>query len=67
MIPQLKRHRAKLTLDVMPKKIGNAWFIKTPTGEHWIPDTFVSEFNPLNKSITIDTWILDKKGIKYKL
>ena len=69
MTQQLKRHSARLQLSVLPKKQGKAWLIDIlgVRERYWIPDTFVKEFNPVQKTITIDTWILDKKGIKYKV
>lgn len=64
----IKRHSAKLTLDKLPKKVGRAWCVNIANqGEYWIPDTFVKEFDPVTRIIMVDTWILDQKGIKYKV
>lgn len=64
----MKRHSAKLILTVKPTKTVKAWLIDIKDqGQFWIPFTFIAGFNPVSMQIEIDTWILDQKGIKYKV
>ncbi len=63
----MKRYSAKLTLDVQPAKTEKAWMITVSGKVHWIPYTFVKEYNPATKEIQIDVFILDQKGIKYRI
>lgn len=59
---------AKLILTGQPVKTAKAWQINIKEqGFFWIPFTFIQEYKPWLKEIMIDTFILDEKGIKYKV
>lgn len=61
-------NKAKLTLIEKPEKRGNSYLIKIKDqGEHYIPSTFFFGYNPGTKQAEIETWILDQKGIAYKV
>lgn len=58
----------KITLLSKPEKVGNSRLFKFPdhTSEY-IPETCFFGWNPGTMQAEVETWILDKKGIKYKL
>lgn len=59
---------AKLKLTEPPVKWEKSWTINILNqGCFNIPYTFVQGYNPGPKEIIVDTWILDQKGIKYKV
>lgn len=61
---------AKITLLEKPEKSesGKARLFKIKDqGEHWIPETYFFGYNPGTKQAEIETFILNQKGIKYKV
>lgn len=60
--------KTKLTLTEKPETVGNARLFKFPDGTSgYIPETCFFGWNPVTKQAEIETWILDKKKIKYSL
>lgn len=58
---------AKFILTELPTKQPLAWKIDIPDqGAFWLPYSTITAWNPATKEITIRTWILKQKGIKYK-
>lgn len=59
---------AKLILTDIPTQKPLAWKIKIKDHpvEVWIPYSCIKAYLPATKEITIQTWILREKGIKYK-
>jgi hypothetical protein len=58
---------AKLTLIEIPTQQPKAWYINIKDqGKHWVPYSCIKSYLPATKEITIQTWILREKGIKYK-
>lgn len=59
---------AKLKLVSQVTKTDKAWLINIEDqGEHWIPFVFIKEYKPWIHEIKIDTYILEQKGIKFKV
>lgn len=61
-------NKAKITLTEKPEKRGGAYLLKIKDQKDiFIPATFFFGYNPGTKQAEIETWILDQKGIKYKV
>lgn len=61
---------AKITLIDKPEKSesGKARLFQVKgQGDYWIPETCFFGYNPATKQAEIETWILQQKGIKYKV
>lgn len=60
--------KTKLTLTEKPQSVGNSRHLKFPDGTSaYIPETCFFGWNIATMQCEVETWILDKKGIKYKL
>lgn len=58
---------AKLKLIDLPTKKPEAWKIDIENqGAFWIPYSCITAYDPNTKMITVKSWILKEKGIKYK-
>lgn len=63
-----KTNSAKLTLELQPEKKTKAWNIKiVDQGYYWVPFSCIKGYNPVTLEITIETWILKQKSIKFKV
>lgn len=61
-------NKAKIPVIEKPLKVGGAYLIKVKyQGEYYIPATFYFGFNPGTMKAEIETYILDIKGIAYKV
>lgn len=61
-------NKAKLSVTQKPERVGKAWKCNLKDhGIEFIPDTFFMGYNLGTKQVEIETFILDKKGIKYKV
>lgn len=65
----MKHTVARLKLEYGPLKKERAWLVKLTTEqkEHWIPYTCITAYTPATKEISIQTWILKQKNIKFKV
>lgn len=59
---------ARIKLQTDPYKMAKAWNIDLgDQGKFWIPYTCIFSYNPITKTAEIETWILQQKGIKFKV
>lgn len=64
----MSSNKAKITLLEKPEKRGGAYLLKIKDqGEYFIPATFFMGYNPGTKQVEIESYILDIKGISYKV
>lgn len=62
-----KRKYGKIILFTAPIKSGGASkIVLDDLTVHWIPNSFIKGYDFLHKELTIDTFILKQKNIKYK-
>lgn len=58
---------AKIIIELQPQKSSKAWELKIDGKYHWIPFSCINAYNPVTMEISIGTWILKQKGIKFKV
>jgi hypothetical protein len=62
------KNTAKIRVLSKPEKVGNARLLKIESqGDFYIPETCFFGYNPYLDEAEVETWILDQKGIKYKV
>jgi hypothetical protein len=61
-------NKAKITLLEKPVKYGNSRVLHIKDqGTFYVPETTFFGYNPATKQAEIESWILDQKGIVYKV
>lgn len=59
---------AKVSVLEKPEKVGNSRLLLLASGQtEYVPETCFFRYNPGTKQATIETWILDKKQIPFKV
>lgn len=57
----------KMKLKQEPFKKDRAWFVTFENGQaDWFPFSTISQYNPGQLTIHIESWILTQKDIKFK-
>lgn len=59
---------AKVKIFELGLKRAKSWFVKFTDGPgEWVPYSVIQGYNPITKQLTVETWWLNNRGIKYNL